>query len=101
MVCCTRLSDLAHSYSVSLSATGWLPCTVFVCFLRLPHALLLAKQDRQQRQASEAPAADGHVADGDVDACIAAAVEEARAAAETEAEEEMEDLLACLGERCC
>jgi hypothetical protein len=63
------------------------------CFMRL--------QDRQLRQAAHPSAdANGGAADGsaDVELRIAAAVSEAVAAAEAEAGEEMEDLLACLGE---
>lgn len=56
-------------------------------------------QDRQQRQQKQPTAdANGGQAGGvDVEARIAAAVSEAKAAAEAEAGEEMEDLLACLG----
>lgn len=65
-------------------------------------------QDRQLRKPSSlspaaaadangGPAAGGDGAD-DLQARIDAAVSEARAAAEAEAGEEMEDLLACLGE---
>lgn len=54
-------------------------------------------QDRQQRQEQPGADANGHEAGGDVEARIAAAVSEARSAAEAEAGEEMEDLLACLG----
>jgi hypothetical protein len=58
-------------------------------------------QDRQQRQPAHAAAdANGGAADSsaDVESRIAAAVSEAVAAAQAEAGEEMEDLLACLGE---
>jgi hypothetical protein len=55
-------------------------------------------QDRQQRQQEQLAAdAKDNQAGGDVEARIAAAVSEAKAAAEAEAGEEMEDLLACLG----
>lgn len=62
------------------------------------HCCHVLQERRQRLHAESSPGAAGTAGAGDAEAAIAAAAAEARAAAEAAAEEEMEDLLACLGE---